>query len=35
LPTTGMVGGCGIGLSLLLEAIVEIVPSPCHSGARV
>src|SRR5262245_29884549 len=28
LPTTGLVGGCGIGLSLLLEAIADEFPSP-------
>jgi hypothetical protein len=26
LPTTGLVGGCGIGLSLLLDAIVGFSP---------
>src|SRR5882724_3463015 len=26
LPTTGLVGGCGIGLSLLLDAIVGLSP---------
>src|ERR1700722_14729204 len=28
LPTTGLVGGCGIGLSLLLDAICESVSCP-------
>src|SRR5580704_18814007 len=28
LPTTGLVGGCGIGLSLFLEAIAIEFPSP-------
>src|SRR6266702_6860953 len=28
LPTTGLVGGCGIGLSLLLDAIVGLSPVP-------
>jgi hypothetical protein len=27
LPTTGFVGGCGIGLNLLLDAIVEVSPA--------
>jgi hypothetical protein len=27
LPTTGFFGGCGIGLSLLLDAIVEVSPA--------
>src|SRR5215475_2075644 len=34
LPTTGMAGGCGIGLNLLLEAILIFPPLTCHSGAR-
>src|SRR4051794_8900188 len=28
LPTTGLAGGCGIGLSLLLDGIVAFGPSP-------
>ena len=28
LPTTGLVGGCGIGLNLLLDAIAEVSPLP-------
>src|SRR5580693_7680304 len=32
LPTTGLVGGCGIGLSLFFGAIFGLVPH-CHSGA--
>ena len=27
LPTTGLVGGCGIGLSLLVDAIVKVSPA--------
>src|SRR6185312_6301696 len=27
LPTTGLVGGCGIGLNLLLEAIADYFPN--------
>jgi hypothetical protein len=27
LPTTGLVGGCGIGLSLLTDAIVKVSPA--------
>src|SRR5882762_4304805 len=27
LPTTGFVGGCGIGLNLLLDAIVKVSPA--------
>jgi len=31
LPTTGLVGGCGIGLSLFLVAIVgNVSPCPIH-----
>src|SRR3984893_10369347 len=35
LPTTGLVGGCGIGLSLLVDAIVELSPAyrPSLRGA--
>src|SRR5690349_18159218 len=33
LPTTGLVGGCGIGLSLFLDGIVENV-SPCVVSIR-
>src|SRR5665213_31367 len=35
LPTTGLVGGCGIGLSLLVEAIWELSPAyrPSLRGA--
>src|SRR6202020_2078133 len=29
LPTTGLVGGCGIGLNLLLDAICVSVSCPC------
>src|SRR6201985_2669676 len=32
LPTTGLVGGCGIGLSLLLDAIAYV--SPASSNPR-
>src|SRR3954451_16415938 len=39
LPTTGLVGGCGIGLSRLLDAILEFLPpllprNQCHPGVR-
>src|SRR5882762_6757114 len=39
LPTTGFVGGCGIGLNLLLDAIVEVSPAlsqltPSLRGAK-
>jgi hypothetical protein len=35
LPTTGLVGGCGIGLSLLLDAIAEVSPAPASSHAVI
>src|SRR4029453_15618825 len=31
LPTTGFFGGCGIGFSLLGDAIVEVSPALSHS----
>src|SRR6266478_3155027 len=38
LPTTGLVGGCGIGASLFLDAIFELVPLSSYvviaSGAK-
>jgi hypothetical protein len=33
LPTTGLVGGCGIGLNLFFDAIVKIAFYESHSGA--
>src|SRR5579862_4107076 len=33
LPTTGLVGGCGIGSSLFFGAIVDVVP-PIHRSFR-
>jgi hypothetical protein len=32
LPTTGLVGGCGIGLSRLVDAITVISPASLPAG---
>src|ERR1700712_208371 len=34
LPTTGLVGGCGIGLSLLTDAIVKVSPGHIRRMGR-
>src|SRR5213596_1219119 len=34
LPTTGFFGGCGIGLSLLVDAIVEVSPAVLLDRSR-
>src|SRR3954465_10130315 len=33
LPTTGLVGGCGIGLSLLTDGMFEVSPEGCAPDA--